>query len=102
MIQTGYNLLKRGEGEYTVLTPEHKEYAVDLTAETCTCPRYQFGQRPCKHIEYVRQETQPKPERRPRRRRPALEVSVTVGGRPVTETREEFAARIERDILIDF
>lgn len=96
----GYNWLDCGQGEYLVLTPNHDQYHVNLPAQTCSCPRFGFGQRPCKHIEYVTEQLQPKPARARRQvNRPSIKVSV--GGKTV-EDRAAFLERMEREKLIDF
>jgi hypothetical protein len=91
---TGYNWLDCGEGNYLVLTPEHKQYTVDLNTSTCSCPRFQYlGGAECKHLEYIRHEIEPKPEKTKARREP-----IRTTGRAV----EDYEARMRANITNDF
>jgi len=92
--ENGYNFIQviPGIPIYTVLTPLHKQYTVDLEAKTCTCPRFQFlADGECKHIDYIRRETAPKPET-------LVRQPMRTSGRAV----EEYEAQMRANIASDF
>jgi transposase len=50
-IATVMNLEKRPDGIWSVPSQSKKgSYAVDATRKSCTCPDFQYRQKPCKHV----------------------------------------------------
>ncbi len=55
----GYNYFRTGAGVFTVVSPEHNAYTVDLVASTCDCVAFEASDRTgCKHLDYARRETE--------------------------------------------
>jgi predicted nucleic acid-binding Zn finger protein len=53
----GYNYIDHGNGAYTILTPDHNQYEIDLAMPSCSCPDFTFrGEQigECKHIRFIK------------------------------------------------